>query len=134
MNISITYIFLASITLSLLFSYIFIKILKKYSILDIPGERSNHKVAVPRGGGIAIMITMIMMLCVCGWLYKLNFSHLIIAIMIVGTISFMDDLYGLSPLIRSIFHIVAIIVLMQTLPRDVNLIYGYSLSLVHMFS
>lgn len=120
MNVSITYILLGSLSLSLLLSYIAIKLLKKHSILDIPGERSNHKIAVPRGGGIAIMVTSIIVLFVCIWLYQLNFAHLIMAIMIVGAISFIDDVHGLSPLTRSVFHIIAIITLMQTLPTEVN--------------
>lgn len=122
MNSLHTIILLTSLSLSFVLSYFAIKLLKKHSILDIPIERSSHRVAVPRGGGIAIMLTFIIMLFVCGLVStEWNFTELIYAIFIAGFVSFVDDLKGLSPLTRSIFHIIAIIILMKALPVKVNL-------------
>ena len=38
------------------------------SLLDIPNDRSSHSVPTPRGGGVAIAVTLAVGVSVLGWL------------------------------------------------------------------
>jgi len=102
MNIS--YVFL--LLLSFFASYIFTKILQKYltkkSIMDIPNNRSMHKIPVPRGGGLAVM-----MIIIAGMLYYMPNPFLIISIAILMMISWIDDRKNISSSIRLISHLIA---------------------------
>jgi UDP-N-acetylmuramyl pentapeptide phosphotransferase/UDP-N-acetylglucosamine-1-phosphate transferase len=118
---SLTPILLASLLLSLALSYIAIPLLKRLSILDLPLERSNHARAVPRGGGIAIMLTVIIMLCIYSATHDdVKVMPLVISVIIVGTISFIDDARGVSIIIRSICHLAAAFLLLDSWPFEIN--------------
>ena len=76
----------------------------KKSLVDIPNERSSHTVPTPHGGGIAIAVT---------WFFGLSYlfytndidSSLYYALMIgavISLVSYLDDLYELSPKVRLI--------------------------------
>jgi len=83
-------------------TFIYKKWAIRRSILDIPNERSSHAIPVPRGGGIAIIITFYLFLFysfLTGHLEKDLFLALLpgIVLAIVGII---DDFKSISPLVR----------------------------------
>lgn len=72
------------------------------AIMDIPNERSMHTVPVPRGGGLALMAVII------GGLVTFNPNPFILAsIVLLMSISWIDDKRGLSAKIRLAAHLAA---------------------------
>jgi len=72
------------------------------SILDIPNERSSHEAPVPRGGGIAIVITFysyLSYLLLTGQIEKDLFFALLPGL-VLAVIGIVDDFRSISPLIR----------------------------------
>ena len=48
--------FVVAALVSLLLQPLVIRLLRAREILDVPGERSSHRHATPRGGGIAVVV------------------------------------------------------------------------------
>lgn len=97
-------IYLVVFILLLLCSLAYFRLAARFNIIDKPNERSSHSSPIIRGGGIifiaAALITMV--------LYAKEFWLLGLGIFIIGTISFLDDIYTLSNKIRLVFHMIAV--------------------------
>lgn len=87
---------------------LFIFIAKKISIIDIPNHRSSHKNITIRGGGIIFPIAILLIPLI------VNFQNyfFFIGLIIISTISFIDDIKPLSVKLRFLFQIIAIILLL----------------------
>ena len=72
----------------------------KRQLLDQPGERRSHAVATPRGGGIAIVVTVLLG---CGWLgiawpeYRVVLMAYATGLLLVAGVGWLDDHRPLSP-------------------------------------
>ena len=77
--------------------------LRRAQIWDIPNDRSNHQRPVPRGGGIAVVGTVLAFLWVSGAPAVLMLSLLILVV-----ISFMDDRAPLPAWVRFAVQVVAV--------------------------
>jgi Fuc2NAc and GlcNAc transferase len=80
-------------------------------MLEIPNERSLHDIPTPKGGGIAIILTWyigITILFFLGVIERSLYFALLSGIMI-ALVSLIDDIKGLRPIFRLIFHFVAAI-------------------------
>jgi Fuc2NAc and GlcNAc transferase len=78
------------------------------NILDHPNERSSHTVVTPRGGGIAIVFTVLATLLAAIPLKFLDTgvaSTLIFAGALLAAVGWWDDLRGLSALSRFVAHL-----------------------------
>ncbi len=73
-------------------------------IMDTPGHRSSHTVAVPRTGGIAILIAMAVSVLVTGE-YTNHFLYGIASVVIISVVSFLDDLYTIPSIPRLAVHL-----------------------------
>ena len=93
-----------------------INYLRKKALLDMPNNRSSHTVPTPRGGGIAVTIAMCIGMAVVAYFpdesywVNLPLKHEIwlllgSALALMG-ISLLDDIKGLSPIIRLLAHLV----------------------------
>ncbi len=74
-------------------------------IMDHPGHRSSHAIAVPRTGGIAILLGMVLSLAVFGkptapFLLGLG------SVAIIAAVSFIDDLITISSGVRLVVHLI----------------------------
>ena len=82
-------------------------LLIRYRVLDQPNQRSSHVTATPRGGGIAVLASIGV---ACWWVGRLQADPLTWALpavsAVVGVISLMDDIRGLSAAIRFGTHLV----------------------------
>ena len=78
----------------------YIKIAKKYNIVDIPNFRSSHSVETIKGGGILIPLSLVS-------LYFLSDKHnlIIFGSLILGAISFKNDIKDVNPLYRFIVQL-----------------------------
>lgn len=89
-------------------TFVIKKLAHRYQIVDVPNQRSSHKIVTPRGGGLAIVITWfagITVLFFAGQLEKnLYFAFLCGALLAI--ISLLDDVINLSPKIRMFTQII----------------------------
>ena len=79
-------------------------------LLDQPGERRSHSVATPRGGGIAIAISLLVAAGAAMWAWPVAVPSLLLAclgLVLVAGIGWWDDHRPLSALRRLLVHFVA---------------------------
>jgi Fuc2NAc and GlcNAc transferase len=77
-------------------------------ILDRPVERSSHSSPTPRGGGLAVLATIVIGLVVGASLHLIDSRHAFAlggGIIILGTIGWIDDTRGLNARIRFLVHV-----------------------------
>ncbi len=98
--------------------FTFIKVSQYFKIIDLPNERSSHQIPTIRGGGIVFVIATLFYFIQ----YNFQFPYLVLAVCIVGTISFWDDVKSLSNKVRFTFHLIAM------------LLVFYQLDLFHVLS
>src|SRR6056297_473820 len=94
-----------------LFSFVATFVIKKlahrYQIVDVPNQRSSHKIVTPRGGGLAIVITWYMgisILFFAGYLEG-NLYYALMCGIFLAIVSMLDDIINLSPKIRLLAQI-----------------------------
>ncbi len=88
--------------ISFCLTFLYIKWAYKHSILDIPNERSSHLIPTPRGGGIAIIFAFysgITVFYLNGQIEK-NLFFALLPGLILAVVGLIDDISGLSPLLR----------------------------------
>lgn len=105
----------------------------KHNVIDRPNQRSSHSVPTPRGGGVAIVLTLLMALV---WLY---FSHMLtmenflgffIPGLIVAIIGFLDDHGHIAARWRLLMHFLAAVIGLYFLGSfPVIALFDYELSL-----
>lgn len=91
-----------------------------HGVLDVPNARSSHAVATPRGGGLAIVVTLLAALGIAGISGSLNgaFATAMAAgATLVAGVGYLDDVRGLSAMPRLLVHFAASIVTIGTLAR-----------------
>jgi len=98
-----------------------LRILQKHHILDHPVDRSSHSRPTPRGGGIAVVVLLLIVLYIWSrWSGKPYFpgpvlngtSIVLLATIVLAITSWIDDLRTLSPATRLAAHSAAVIVAM----------------------
>lgn len=99
---------------------IYFKIADRFNIIDKPNHRSAHTEITLRGGGIVFPIAFLLFFMISTWckLVRLpihdqaaeNHNYLLfgVGLLLLCTISFLDDLYNLSSKIRIVFHIISV--------------------------
>lgn len=89
---------------------IYFKIADQYNIIDKPNERSSHKGIVIRGAGIIFPIAFILPVIL---LNQWSEIYLIsIGLILISTISFLDDVLTLNNKVRLSIHFIAVALLM----------------------
>lgn len=83
---------------------VYFRVADHYSIIDKPNERSSHSRITIRGGGIVFLVAALAALA----LHPVDFMLPALGVLVIGTISFLDDVYTLSNRIRIVFHITAV--------------------------
>lgn len=111
-----------NIVLSLIISYYLtrylIGYLTKRNIIDTPNHRTSHEGMIPRGGGLAMVISIM----ICGLLYYSDFTqsttllNLFVALLIASAVSFWDDVKTAPIIIRLAGQIVAVYFAMRAIP------------------
>ena len=87
---------------------VYFKVADHFDIIDHPNERSSHTLVTLRGGGIIFPISSIIYLFYSGY----NYISIISGIVIVGIISFLDDIFTISNKVRLLFHLVAVAIML----------------------
>ena len=80
---------------------LYFKIADRYNIIDKPNERSSHSSLTIRGGGIVFSVAVLMA-------FVMGYASwaLTLAVLLVATVSFVDDIRPLSQLPRFVVHMV----------------------------
>ena len=94
-------IILLALLLSMLGSIIVYRFGQHFALIDKPNERSSHSISTPRGGGIGIWLTFILI----GILFTKDHFFTVIA-GITGLIGLIEDSFTLPPKIRLLLQIV----------------------------
>lgn len=93
---------------------LYFKIAKRFAIIDKPNERSSHKAITIRGGGIIFLVAAFAVLL----RHYNDFLLPVIGLVVMGSISFLDDIFNLSSLMRVSFHFIAVTLLFHYLKVD----------------
>ena len=81
-------------------------------LLDVPNDRSSHDSPTPRGGGLIIVAVSLLLYSYITLFLTHNFSlSYVAAAGLVALISWMDDLYSVSSILRLFVHAVAAVLL-----------------------
>ncbi len=97
---------LSAFLISLLGTRLTILALRKRTILiDRPNLRSNHKAPTPRGGGIAVVITLIICLMVADIGYGI-----MLAMLLLAAVSLLDDIIGVPQPVRLLVQVMAVLI------------------------
>lgn len=100
--------------------------LRRRAVLDHPNARSSHAVPTPRGAGLAVVPAILI-----AWMALHFLPHsapvpwaVIAGAVFLGALSWLDDLFHLSPAIRLVAQIAAVSVGMTALPEEARLFQG----------
>ncbi|MEX8548399.1 MAG: glycosyltransferase family 4 protein [Mucilaginibacter sp.] len=119
---------LLAISLVLLFAaeLLYFKIADHFNIIDKPNHRSSHTAITIRGGGIIFAFAILAFSFYAGFVYP----YFLVGLLLIGFISFMDDIRELSSKVRMLFHITAVALLFYQLHLFVFPVYWILLALV----
>ena len=113
---------------SYLGTQVLITILAQRATLDLPNERSSHDVPVPRGGGIAVLGALLITWLIIDLLMPGapdGIAAMIAACMALATVSWLDDLRGLGPVVRLAVQIACVSVLLTAAPFPAPVFGGW---------
>ncbi len=82
----------------------------RQQLMDQPGERRSHSVATPRGGGIAIVISLLVTAGAAMWVWPESTPSLLVAslgLVLVAGIGWWDDHRPLPAMRRLLVHFIA---------------------------
>ena len=97
-------------------SYFGVEAFRRWSLrtglLDIPNDRSSHESPTPRGGGLVIVFLSILFYLLISVFVTQNLSwSYLIGATLVAVISWIDDLYSVSSILRILVHSVSAVIL-----------------------
>lgn len=101
---------LAALLLALVLTGVMRRLALAHGVLDVPNDRSSHRVPTPRGGGVAIALSTIASSIILLWRGVLDIP-LFLALtgggIVVACVGFLDDRRQLSARIRLAAHLAA---------------------------
>lgn len=99
------YLLSISFAMGTFFSWLISRYALRFALLDIPNDRSSHKLPTPRGGGVGILFSFIFVS-----LYLSIPIMLWIPASLLAVVSFLDDKLDLTPCIRLFYQFSAALV------------------------
>ncbi len=113
-----------SFIISLIGSFLISRYGMKIGLADIPSDRSSHTMAVPKGGGIGILITFLFASIILN--IELKF---LCSVFFISVLSFYGDKLEISPLLRLIVHLLGSLLIIY----NINFHENYLLNLLLIF-
>lgn len=106
-----------------------VAVLRRRAVLDIPNERSSHKVPTPRGGGLAVTAVVVL-----GWGLAIAlagagpYTAMAVVVLagaaVLGGLSWVDDRVNLPRRLRFSLHVAAVAAALGALPADALVFQG----------
>ncbi|MES2828424.1 MAG: UDP-GlcNAc--UDP-phosphate GlcNAc-1-phosphate transferase [Bacteroidota bacterium] len=90
--------------LIILIELIYFKIANHFNIFDKPNHRSSHNKSTIRGGGIVFTLSILLY----SFIFGNQFQFFLIGLVIIATVSFIDDLTSINNRVRILFHLVSV--------------------------
>ena len=113
-------IYLISLIVLVIIMLTYLKIAKRFEIVDKPNHRSSHEIVTIRGGGIVFPISVFMYFIYSGFEYPL----FVLAVFIISAISFTDDIKPLNTSTRLVVQLIAVFLVIFQLFPQLPLIYS----------
>jgi len=114
MNIPVYFYVLLVFSLSVAITFLLIKMPAKFSAVDTPNERSLHESPTPRTGGVAMLLSVIIISFIFSYNQNLNISpNIIIAGAMIIVISLLDDFRPVKSIVRFVIHIIAAVIVVR---------------------
>ncbi|MFU7501996.1 MAG: UDP-phosphate alpha-N-acetylglucosaminyltransferase [Candidatus Tisiphia sp.] len=107
--INYSFLFLLSFIATSFLTWLLISSLPSFGVVDIPDPRRVHSRITPRGGGLAIVIVVIIALIAYEYFSTktlINSIKIVPLLLIISSISFLDDLISIPIFVRLVFHII----------------------------
>lgn len=101
------FLMILSFAILLVLEVLFFRIAKRYDIVDRPNHRSSHSSITIRGGGIIFSTGALLFFLFYGFQYP----FFMIGLMLISLISFLDDIFSLSSLLRIGVHFTSVCLL-----------------------
>ena len=98
---------------------IYFRVAERFSIIDKPNARSLHTTITIRGGGIIFLVSILFYFIYSNFEYPLFF----LGIIVIGLVSFLDDIFTLPNRYRLPFQFLAIILILVELHFFTNPIW-----------
>ena len=111
-SMSVFLVLTLAISLALLLTGIFRRYALSHNLLDLPSPRGSHSIPTPRGGGVAIVITFLLLVPLFSMKGDLPFSvtwAMLGGGICVGLIGFIDDHEHVAVSLRLLSHFVGAI-------------------------
>jgi Fuc2NAc and GlcNAc transferase len=111
---------LTSLVVSALLTAVMRQLALTHRVLDVPNERSSHSTPTPRGGGVAIVVTLLAALCVLeavGFMPFRLWAALSVCGSAVALVGFADDKWHLSAATRLAVHFASVSVFVWAMGR-----------------
>jgi UDP-GlcNAc:undecaprenyl-phosphate GlcNAc-1-phosphate transferase len=105
---------------------LYFKIADHFNIIDKPNHRSSHTAITIRGGGIIFPFAILAFSFYEGFVYP----YFLTGLLLIGCISFVDDIRELSSKVRMLFHITAVALLFYQLHLFVFPVYWIFIALI----
>lgn len=108
-------VFCGSLVVLIFVFLAYMRIAEYYNIIDKPNQRSSHTSITIRGGGIIFGISVVLFQV---WALMVGDPidwYLLAGIVLVSTVSFIDDILTIKPLPRFLAHFVSVLLLFQSL-------------------
>lgn len=126
---------LTAFIISALTNRFLLQYLRRRNVLDIPNERSSHKIPTPRGGGIGILAGVVLAgLSYCGYAADYDLAIILALSLVIGAMGWVDDVKkGLSTGLRFLIQLACAAVVIYRfgpvevlpLPAPANINLGY---------
>ena len=91
----------------LVIEVVYMKMAVRLKIFDVPHHQSSHLGVVVRGGGIIFYIAFLLWSVVNGF----PFLWGLLGLTVLATVSFIDDIHSVSPIIRLVCQFIAILLM-----------------------
>lgn len=123
MNIYLNIIF---ILLSIGLTRVYCALARDTRLMDKPNERSLHHIPTIRGGGLIFIALSVLVIPILSQMHQVSATETLVfmtCVVLLASISFLDDLYQLSARLRFMVQsVVAVLVVWFFLPNDMNFI------------
>ncbi|MGO9514256.1 MAG: MraY family glycosyltransferase [Steroidobacteraceae bacterium] len=121
--------FLGSLIVSTILTAVVRQLALAHRVLDVPNERSSHATPTPRGGGLAIVVTLLAALWVLETTGLMPF-RLSLALTVCGSavalVGFADDKWQVSAATRLMVHFAAVSVFVWSRGRLPPIHFGFA--------
>lgn len=121
--LNITLILVIVCIISVILTGLIRKFVLSKNILDVPNDRSSHRIPTPRGGGLSIVLLFVAATSYLMWkqMISLSLFYALSGGILVAFIGWLDDIVSVPPIWRALVHTLSAIWSVYWLSEFVNM-------------